>query len=70
MNLSEQMEKAEDNLNDSMRGLQTAKQDVHPGNVAPVLAEQAVARDTQLAYLTIQTWMRGSDEDFTDIDRN
>ena len=70
MDLSEQVLKAEDNLNDAIRDLQNAQQDIHPANVAPVLAAQAVARDRQTSYLTMQTWMRNSDQDFTDVDRN
>jgi hypothetical protein len=70
MDLSEQVLKAEDNLNDSIRDLQNAKQDIHPANVAPALAAQAVARDRQTSFLTLQTWTRNSDQDFTDIDQN
>jgi len=69
MDLAEQTIKAEDNLNDSIRDLQNAKQDIHPANVAPALAAQAVARDRKTSFLTLQTWMRNSDQDFTDVDR-
>lgn len=70
MDLSEQVLTAENNLNDAIRDLQESQQDIHPANVAPVLAAQAVARDRQTSYLTMQTWMRNSDQDFTDVDRN
>ena len=70
MDLAKQVLEAEDNLHDAIRDLKESKQDIHPANVAPVLAAQAVARDRQTSYMTIQTWMRNSDQGFTDVDRN
>ena len=70
MDLTEQVERSEDNMTDAVRNLQNAQQDIHPANVAPVLAAQAVARDCQTSYLTMQTWLRNSDQGFTDVDQN
>ena len=70
MDLAEQTIKAEENHQDAVRDLQESMQDLHPANVAPALAHQAIARDTQVSYLTMQAWMRSSDQDFTDVDRN
>jgi hypothetical protein len=68
MDLAEQTLHAEDNHKEAVSALKSTMQKVHPANVAPVLARQAVARDTQIAYLTSQMWMRLSDQGFDDIE--
>jgi len=68
MDLAEQTIKAEENHQDAVRNLKEEMQGLHPANVAPALARQGIARDTQTSYLTMQTLMRISDQDFTDLE--
>jgi hypothetical protein len=69
MDLTGQIKQAEDNHRDAVKNMQGKQQNMHPSNVAPILAAQAVARDTMLSYCTLQSWIRASDSDFSDIDQ-
>jgi len=66
MDLAEQTIKAENNHREAVSDFKESMQDLHPANVAPALALQGIAQDTQISYLTLQTLMRISDEGFTD----
>lgn len=68
MDLAKQTLRAEENHKEAVSDLKSEMQDMHPGNVAPVLARQAIARDTQITYLTSQAWMRASDQGFNDVE--
>lgn len=68
MDLAKQTLQAEENHKQAVRDLKNKMREVHPGNVAPVLARQAIARDTQTSFLTSQAWMRLSDQGFDDVE--
>ncbi len=68
MDLADQTTQAQDNHQEAVSDLKNTMQEVHPANVAPVLARQAVVRDTQVAYLTSRAWMRLSSQGFDDVE--
>lgn len=70
MDLTPHVKQAEKNHRSAMKKLQAEMRQLHPGNIAPGLARQAVVHDTKLSYLTLQTWLRGSDQDLSDLDQN